>query len=170
MSLMSRFYVTAAFGASLLASAQLLAQQTTAPREQQQNQPRTQQGQPAQPGQPGQRQQGQPGQRADAQLAACLIVDNEGEVAVAKLAQQKASNPQVKRFAEQMIEDHGQMLKKLQQVAGQTGERSATGQQDQPRANRQEQAQPNRTNQPERAEDIRPAAEQAGGASVVLVA
>jgi predicted outer membrane protein len=177
MSLLSRFYFTAALGASLLVTPQLLAQQTTAPREQQQNQPRTQQAQPAQPGQPGQRPQAQPGQRADAQLAACLVIANEGEVAVAKLAQQRASNPQVKRFAEQMIEDHGQMLQKLQRIAGaQAGQRSAEGQPDQPRTNRPAEGQANRPNQPERdrpavsAEAARQAGSAMRGGSIDFVA
>lgn len=61
---------------------------------------------------------GQTGQnQGDRQLAACLISDNEGEVALAKFALQKSQNPDVKEFAEQMIQAHGECLKKLSQFA-----------------------------------------------------
>jgi len=61
---------------------------------------------------------GQAGQsNGDQQLAACLISDNEGEVALAKFALQKSQNAEVKDFAEQMIQAHGECLKKLSQFA-----------------------------------------------------
>jgi predicted outer membrane protein len=91
-------------------------------------------------------------------------VDNHGEVAAAKIAQQRAENSQVKRFAEQMIEDHGQFIEKLQRFAGgpQAGGRPAGGQQDRPQRDRAEQPQSNRQAQTEGAQ---PAAQaEAGGA------
>jgi predicted outer membrane protein len=54
----------------------------------------------------------------DAELAAWLIIDNEGEVAVAQFARQQASDPQVKEFAERMVNEHQQLIEKLRQVAG----------------------------------------------------
>jgi putative membrane protein len=156
MSMMSRFSVTAALGTSmLLAAAQLTAQQPAPPRVQP-----AQPGQPRQPAQPGQRPQpGQGGQRADAQLAACLIVDNQGEVAAAKIAQQRADNAQVKRFAEQMVEDHGEFINKLQRFTGgaRPAARPGAGQEGQPQRGRQEQAQPNRQDQAQREGTARPA-------------
>jgi predicted outer membrane protein len=59
--------------------------------------------------------------RADAQLAACLIVDNEGEVALGKIAKERAQSQQVKQFAEQLIKDHSEMLTRLQKFAGGAG-------------------------------------------------
>ena len=49
----------------------------------------------------------------DSQLAACLISDNEGEVTLGELAQQKAKGKEVREFAEEMTEDHGALLKQL---------------------------------------------------------
>lgn len=71
-------------------------------------------GQPAQPGQPRAGAQQQP---MDPHLAACLIIDNQLEVAVAEIAQQKASDEKVKEFARKMVEDHTQMISKLDRFA-----------------------------------------------------
>ena len=54
---------------------------------------------------------------ADADLAACLIVDNNKAVALARLAQQKSQHGQVQQFAEQVIKDHQEFIQKLQQIA-----------------------------------------------------
>jgi len=54
----------------------------------------------------------------DAGLAAWLIVDNEGEIAVSEIGRQKAQDPAVKEFAERMIQEHNQMLTKLRPIAG----------------------------------------------------
>jgi predicted outer membrane protein len=99
MATVSRFVSVVLGLAAFLAAAPLVAQQ------------------PAQRQQPGQRAQAGQLPQADQQLAACLIVDNQGEVAVAKIAQQRGQDAQVKRFAEKMIEDHGQFLTKLQRFA-----------------------------------------------------
>ena len=75
-------------------------------------------------------------------LAACLLQKNKCEVEFGQLAQQRAQNPQVKEFAQQMVQDHQQLAQKLQpladKLAGQTQARterqyqstSATGQND----------------------------------------
>jgi predicted outer membrane protein len=55
---------------------------------------------------------------SDAILASCLIIDNQGEIALAQLAQQRAENPAVKAFAQQLVQDHTEAIKKLQQFAG----------------------------------------------------
>jgi len=55
---------------------------------------------------------------SDALLAAWLIVDNEGEIAISQLGRQRAENDEVKRFAELMVADHTEMLTKLRTAAG----------------------------------------------------
>src|SRR5690606_36462025 len=95
-----------------------------------------------QPGQPGARPEGQEqigqgrriergtaterqaapaGSMRDAQFAACLIIDNEMEIALARLAAQHSQNDQVKQFAQKMIQDHQQYVQQLQDVAASGG-------------------------------------------------
>ncbi len=62
----------------------------------------------------------------DAELAACLTVDNELEVHIGQLAQQKAQNDDVKKFAGEMVAVHGQMIEKLQRFAGDAGQATRT--------------------------------------------
>ncbi len=50
-------------------------------------------------------------------VANCLILGNEEEIALSKLALEKAENPQVKEFAQKMINDHQQLSQQLQQFA-----------------------------------------------------
>jgi predicted outer membrane protein len=80
-----------------------------------------------------QQQLGQPGSQgssaADAQLANCLIIDNQNEVALAQFALQKTQNDDVKKFAQQMVEQHQQAIGSLQQYA--SASRGAQGQQGQ---------------------------------------
>jgi predicted outer membrane protein len=57
----------------------------------------------------------------DAQLAGWLAVDNENEVALAKLGQERSQNQQVKELSQKLAEAHSQMLTKLQQFAGAGG-------------------------------------------------
>jgi predicted outer membrane protein len=55
-------------------------------------------------------------------LASCLLLNNQAEVELSQLAAQRAENPQVKQFAQQMIKDHQQLIQQLQPLAGmQTG-------------------------------------------------
>lgn len=54
----------------------------------------------------------------DRQLAAWLTVDNEGEVALARLAQERSKNDQVRKFAAQMIKDHEKCLDHLKRIGG----------------------------------------------------
>lgn len=54
----------------------------------------------------------------DQELVSWLLVDNQAEVQMGQLAQKQAANPQVKQFAQQMVQDHQQFAQKLQQAAG----------------------------------------------------
>ena len=96
-------------------------------------------GQPTQPGQPGgqlqpQQQQGvqqrtanfrgesvgqASAQAIDGQLAACLILGNEEEIALGKFAIQRASTDKVKKFAQMMVDQHTQAASQLKQFAPQ---------------------------------------------------
>ena len=55
--------------------------------------------------------------QGDSILATWLLVDNENEIAIARIALQRATNPEVKKFAQTMIDDHGKMVQKLQPLA-----------------------------------------------------
>jgi predicted outer membrane protein len=66
-------------------------------------------------------QAGQQSQGVERFLAACLLAKNRAEIELSQLAQQQAQSPQVKEFAQQMIQDHQQLVQQLQQVAGQQG-------------------------------------------------
>jgi predicted outer membrane protein len=50
-------------------------------------------------------------------LATWLLMENETEIALAQLAQERAQDPEVKQFAQKMIDDHRQMMQKLQPFA-----------------------------------------------------
>jgi len=56
----------------------------------------------------------------DGYLATWLVVDNNNEIELAKLAQQKATNPEVKAFAQKLIADHGAIVQQLQPFASGT--------------------------------------------------
>jgi len=56
-------------------------------------------------------------QLTDAQIAAITDAANKGEIEQAKLAVRKAKDPQVKAFAQMMIDHHGTEQKKEQQLA-----------------------------------------------------
>lgn len=58
---------------------------------------------------------------ADRQLMRQLAQANLAEIATAKLAQEKSSNEDVKKFAQQMIDDHTKAMDQLTQVAQQKG-------------------------------------------------
>jgi predicted outer membrane protein len=59
--------------------------------------------------------------QTDGQLAACLIVDNHNEIALAQLAQQRAQDAEVKAFAQRLAQDHEKFLAKLQKFAAAGG-------------------------------------------------
>ncbi|RIK72188.1 MAG: hypothetical protein DCC68_26705 [Planctomycetota bacterium] len=55
----------------------------------------------------------------------CLTQANQAEVALSKIAQQRASNKEVQAFAEQLAQDHTKMLGQLQQISGRSSTRGA---------------------------------------------
>jgi putative membrane protein len=60
-------------------------------------------------------------------VANCLLSKNQAEVEIAEFAQQQAQTPEVKEFAQKMVQDHGKLVKQLQQIAGtQTSDRAGT--------------------------------------------
>lgn len=59
-------------------------------------------------------------------LAGCLLAKNQCEVELGQLAQQQAQNPEVKQFAQKMVQDHQQLVQKLQPLAGGQGGYSPT--------------------------------------------
>jgi predicted outer membrane protein len=59
----------------------------------------------------------------DSYLITTLLVENENEVALARIALQRAQSPEVKQFAQKMIDDHGQFVQKLQTANTATGAR-----------------------------------------------
>jgi predicted outer membrane protein len=60
-------------------------------------------------------------------LAACLLAKNKAEVDMGKFAQQQAQNPQVKEFAQRMVQDHQRLVQQLQPMAGKQGAQGAQG-------------------------------------------
>jgi len=69
-------------------------------------------------------QPGQPGQQSvtqvvDQAIAACLLLGNQEEVALAQFAQEHAKSDEVKKFAKMMSDDHKQAIQKLRQIAPQ---------------------------------------------------
>jgi len=56
-------------------------------------------------------------QNADHMLATCVAIGNQEEIAVAKFAEEKAKNNDVKEFARMMQKDHQSFLQKLQRFA-----------------------------------------------------
>lgn len=59
------------------------------------------------------------------EVATLLAIGNRGEIEIAQVAMQKAQDPKVKQFAQQMIKDHTDYLEKLNHFAG--GEVSKAG-------------------------------------------
>jgi predicted outer membrane protein len=53
------------------------------------------------------------------QIASCLVLGNQEEVALAEIAQKRAEHPEVKKFAAHMIEQHQQAVTKLEQAVPQ---------------------------------------------------
>ena len=73
------------------------------------------------PPQAGRQGQGQ-GQLGDAGLVRWLSANNESEIRISEVAQQKAQNEQVKQFAQMLVDEHTKLGEKLQQAAGQGGQ------------------------------------------------
>jgi len=54
---------------------------------------------------------------ADHKLASCIAIANQEEIAIARFAEEKARNSDVKEFAKMLVSDHRDFLKKLSQYA-----------------------------------------------------
>jgi predicted outer membrane protein len=69
--------------------------------------------------QPGQTGQARQASNLDQQIAACALLSNQEEVALAKMGAEKAKHDDVKKFAEMLIEQHQQAISKIEQAAPQ---------------------------------------------------
>ncbi len=104
-------FLTAGCGTALCLPSLVMAQeQEVAPRGVQA--PR--QAQPAESAPPGQNQDAQ---QLTEYFADQLMLANQGEIELSKIAQQRSTNNEVKQFAKMLIDDHTQLDAKLQQVA-----------------------------------------------------
>lgn len=56
--------------------------------------------------------------KADQEIAAVKLVEARNEIELAKLAQQKSQNEQVRQFAARLVKEHGDGLKDLEKAAG----------------------------------------------------
>ncbi|MBX3440189.1 MAG: DUF4142 domain-containing protein [Planctomycetaceae bacterium] len=65
------------------------------------------------------------GRISDSQLAACLIIDNQKEIALAEFVAQKTQNEDVKAFAQKMIQGHQQIVQQLHDLAAAGGYQTA---------------------------------------------
>jgi predicted outer membrane protein len=83
------------------------------------------------------------GQEVEKYLAQCLALKNQSEIEIAQLAQQQSQNPQVKQFAQKMVQDHSKFAQQLQQLTGARGEYGRTTEATTPGATRQFDAQRN---------------------------
>jgi predicted outer membrane protein len=61
--------------------------------------------------------QGGQNERLDEFIASCLILENQNEIAAAKLAQQHAKSSDIKSFAQEMEKDHSQFISELAKFA-----------------------------------------------------
>jgi predicted outer membrane protein len=55
----------------------------------------------------------------------CLVSGNQAEIALARIAQERATDPEVKQFARKMIQDHTAFSQKLQMARGTAGRRQS---------------------------------------------
>lgn len=152
----------------------------------QQAQP-VQSGQPAQPARPGVQVQVNPnratvgvqaaGQSAapavsEHALAACIAIANQEEVAIAKIAEDKAKSKEVKDYAKMIADDHQAFLKKLERFAPEAQQplqaASSSQQRVQP-AGGTAQAQPQQAQPAQPGQPIQQVAGQAGGQQLDVI-
>lgn len=74
----------------------------------------------------GRQGQGQ-GQLGDAALVRWISANNESEIRISEVAQQKAQNEQVKQFAQMMVDEHTKLGQQLQQAANEGGQGQQRG-------------------------------------------
>jgi len=69
--------------------------------------------------QQGQQRQGQGREsRSDQEIATCVYGEASNEIEIAKLAEQRAHNQEVRQFAQQMVKDHSPGAQEMQRLAG----------------------------------------------------
>jgi predicted outer membrane protein len=101
------------------------------------------------PANPNGRQTAPAGHDLDHYITDCLINGNQAEIALARIAQQRATDPQVKQFAEKMIHEHSMFMNKLRGENGNAANGAADqSRQIQPVANEQPAAQQPNNAQP----------------------
>ena len=61
----------------------------------------------------------------DGQFVKMASVGNTFEIQEAKVAEQRATDPRLKSFAQKMIADHGDAMKKLEDAAGKAGDKAS---------------------------------------------
>jgi len=110
--------------AVMVSGAALVATGQQEERQQERRQRAEQQGQDGE--RAGRRQPGQAGHAhacllTEQHIAACFILDNQGQVALAEFALEHSQNEEVKQFAQQMVQEHTECISKLQQFAGPVG-------------------------------------------------
>jgi len=64
---------------------------------------------------------------ADHTIAQCLEIENSEEIAVARIAADKAQNKKVREFAEMLVKDHSDQLKQLAHFGAQSGQTAPAG-------------------------------------------
>jgi predicted outer membrane protein len=71
-------------------------------------------------------------------LVGCMLAKNQAEVELSKFAQQQTQSPEIKEFAQMLVQDHSKFIQKLQQLAGdQTTAIGQPGERNQPAGNRE---------------------------------
>jgi len=60
-----------------------------------------------------------PAMSMDAEFAACLVLENQNEIAAAKLAEDRTESGQVKKFARMLQTDHEKFIGELERFGGQ---------------------------------------------------
>jgi predicted outer membrane protein len=66
-------------------------------------------------------QQGSQANALEKQIAVCLTLGNQEEIQLGQFAQDRAQHPQVKQFAQMMVEEHQQAVSQLQQAMPELG-------------------------------------------------
>ena len=87
-------------------------------------------------------------ERSDRVLAAWLIIDNNNEVALSKMALDRSKNDEVKRFAQVMIDDHTAFAQKLREFAPGVGGLDSMGDRSKTSEHATKDGQPIRDNTP----------------------
>ena len=64
---------------------------------------------------------GRENQEVEQYLIGCLLAKNASEVELSQFAEKQAASPEVKEFAQLMIQDHQKMIQQLEQLAGTQG-------------------------------------------------